>query len=283
MRKVSNRLSDLEERYKDLPPKARAGKINEQLLTDFCVKEREVQNWKRIVTLAKEHGAINCAENLPPPTHLMEIAKLPESKQAEVIAEVKEKNLTVQQTIQLVKEAIDEVFPQPEPTPLPIGLFNVVYADPPWKYDVNFLSCSPDSHYSTMTTDDIVALKVPCVDDCVLFLWATNPFLEDALHVMKAWGFTYKTNLVWVKDKIGVGFYFRGQHELLLVGVKGKAHPPHETNRFSSVLNAPVREHSEKPEEVYRLIESMYPDAKYLELFARGNKREKWASWGDQS
>jgi N6-adenosine-specific RNA methylase IME4 len=174
--------------------------------------------------------------------------------------------------------------------PLPSGVFDVVYADPPWKYVVNFLSCSPESHYQTMSIEEISNLEVENVkvtdkfaDDAILFLWTTNPLLEDALRVMKTWGFTYKSNLVWVKDKIGVGFYFRGQHELLLIGTKGNYHPPIDTNRPSSVLHANVGDHSKKPEELYRLIESMYPDAKYLELFARGNKREKWIAWGNEN
>jgi len=103
--------------------------------------------------------------------------------------------------------------------------------------------------------------------------------LEEALEVMKAWGFQYKTNLVWVKDRFGLGFFVRGQHELLLVGVKGSVHPPGESNRFSSVLKVPVKKHSEKPEEVYGLIENMYPNARKIELFAR-KIREGWEAWG---
>lgn len=281
MRKVSNRLIELEERYKELKPKARATEINKQLLADFCFGEREIQRWKRIVHLATAHADLKVAEDLPPPTHLREIARLPETKQEEVIAEVRSKNLTVQQTIQLVKEKIDEAFPQPEAKPLPSGLFNVIYADPPWQYDVNFLAASPDSHYQTMPTNEISALKLPVNEDSVLFLWATNPLLEDALRVMKAWGFTYKTNIVWVKDKFGLGFYVRGQHELLLIGIKGKMSPPEECRRVSSVLVAPSNGHSVKPQEAYELIERMYPNSQFLELFARQN-RVGWQSWGNE-
>jgi len=166
--------------------------------------------------------------------------------------------------------------------PLPEGEFNVIYADPPWQYDLT-LRGNPDEHYATMEGQKISDLKIPSAKDAVLFLWATNPKLQEALEVMKAWGFEYKTNLVWVKDKFGNGYYFRGQHELLLLGIKGKIGTPFDSDRPSSVLNAKREEHSKKPREVYGLIEKMYPNRKYLELFARGNNGENWTAWGNQN
>lgn len=167
---------------------------------------------------------------------------------------------------------------RPATPPLPEGEFNVIYADPPWEYALP-LRGSPDMHYPVMSTEEICRLRVPAAKDAVLFLWATNPKLEDALKVLRTWGFAYKTNMVWVKDRIGTGYYFRGQHELLLVGVKGNFSPPIEENRPPSVLKAPAGEHSEKPAEVYAIIERMYPHGKYLELFAR-RRREGWTAWG---
>lgn len=164
------------------------------------------------------------------------------------------------------------------PPPLPEGIFDVVLADPPWQYYLP-LRGAPDAHYPTMTQEDIVELELPVADDSILFIWATNPQLENALDVVREWGFAYKTNLVWVKDKIGTGYYVRGKHELLLIATKGKIPPPIEENRFPSVLYAPREEHSAKPDEVYHYIEVMYPNRRYLELFAR-NPREKWTSWG---
>lgn len=165
-----------------------------------------------------------------------------------------------------------------DPPPLPEGIFDVVLADPPWKYYFP-LRGAPDAHYPTMTKEDILGLDVPTAKDSILFLWSTNPHLEDALDVIREWGFTYKTNLVWVKDKIGTGYYVRGKHELLLIATKGKIPPPLEENRFPSVLYAPRKEHSAKPDEVYNYIEVMYPNRRYLELFAR-NPRENWTPWG---
>jgi len=160
------------------------------------------------------------------------------------------------------------------------GEFDVIYADPPWHY--NFLtSYSPEAHYPTLETDDICALKIPSSKDAILFLWATNPCLEDALKVMEFWGFEYKTNFVWVKNRSGTGHYILGQHELLLIGIKGKIGTPLAKNRPSSVINASKTKHSAKPEVVYEVIERMYPNAQYLELFAR-NKREGWTAWGNE-
>lgn len=169
------------------------------------------------------------------------------------------------------------------PKPIPQGFFNVIYADPPWQYDFQKRGgVESGGHYKDISVEELCTNFKPNVaEDAILFLWATNPKLPEALQVLQAWGFTYKTNLVWVKDKIGIGYYFRGQHELLLVGVKGAIGVPEEQNRHSSVLVSPRKGHSEKPTVVYELIEKMYPNRKYLELFARNN-REGWTSWGNE-
>jgi len=163
---------------------------------------------------------------------------------------------------------------------LPDGQFNVIYADPPWKYNVK-TNYSPEKHYPVLNTETICELEIPTAKEAVLFLWTTNPLLEDALEVMNAWGFKYKTNCVWVKKRSGTGHYVLGQHELLLIGIKGRIGTPLPGNRPQSVVNASKTKHSEKPKILYELIERMYPNARYLELFAR-NKREGWTSWGNQ-
>jgi len=104
-------------------------------------------------------------------------------------------------------------------------------------------------------------------------------FILKVAEVMKSWGFEYKTNLTWVKNQMGVGHYVRGRHELLLLGIKGKIGTPIIVP--DSVINAKRRKHSQKPDQVYEIIESMYPNKKYIELFAR-NQREGWTSWGDE-
>lgn len=164
---------------------------------------------------------------------------------------------------------------------LPRDRFDIILADPPWSYDINTRG-SPDDHYNVMSDSDISKLQIPVSDNAILFLWATNPKLKEALSVMSAWGFNYKTNAVWVKDKIGTGYYFRGQHELLLVGEKGDMPLPEEKNRVASVIEAPRGKHSEKPDKVYDIIESMYPGRKYFELFSRGKARKNWTMWGNE-
>lgn len=164
--------------------------------------------------------------------------------------------------------------------PLPSGLFNVIYADPPWRYQFTVTySREVEKNYPTMDLDDICSLEVPTSDDSILFLWATSPKLEEAMRVLNEWGFEYRTSMAWIKDRIGMGHYVRGQHELILIGRKGEMRTPEESDRPSSVIMSPRREHSQKPDEVYDLIERMYPTGTYLELFSRG-ERLNWTMWG---
>jgi len=160
--------------------------------------------------------------------------------------------------------------------------YSVILCDVPWSYEFSKdNSDSIDYHYPTMTLQEIKDLKIPSADNAVIFFWATAPKLKEALEVLGAWGFEYKTCAVWDKEWIGMGYWFRGQHELLLVGVKGSFSPPPEECRFSSVIREKRREHSRKPDKVYEMIETMFPQEKKLELFAR-NKRPGWMVWGNE-
>ena len=176
---------------------------------------------------------------------------------------------------------------KPDTPAMPPGRFGVIYADPPWEYDFSQSeSRSIGAHYKPMPAEEIAALPVAekREDDCVLFLWATNPKLITALDIMAAWGFSYKTNMVWKKDKIGSGYYARQQHELLLIGATGDTKPPAEELRPASVIEADrTVEHSEKPKIVYEIIERMYPKQRKVELFLRGKPREGWEGWGDET
>lgn len=175
---------------------------------------------------------------------------------------------------------------RPDPPPLPEGVYSLILADPPWEYDYGgSMRGKAEMHYSTMTTEEIKALPIQdhVAKDAMLFLWTTNPLLKEALEVVDSWSFEYKTNFVWVKDKIGTGFYNRSQHELLLVCRRGNMSIPADSDRFSSVIMESRQEHSEKPEVVYEMIETMYSNRTYLELFARPRKkREGWTYWGDE-
>lgn len=178
------------------------------------------------------------------------------------------------------------------PPPLPTGVYDVLLADPPWEYDNAIESWGPASlHYPTQSLEDLMARAVEieplAAPDATLFLWVTNPFLAEGLALAKAWGFTYKTNIVWIKTerkRPGSGFYVRGHHELLFICTRGQ-HVPDQTGRapISSVLEAPVGAHSAKPVESYERIEALYPEARRVELFARGQVRDGWTGWGNES
>ena len=170
----------------------------------------------------------------------------------------------------------------PVQIPLPTGKYSVILADPPWRYPFTETNNRQiENHYPTMDLEEIKAMDLPADDNCVLFLWVTAPFLADAMHVLKAWGFTYKTGAVWDKERLGMGYWFRIQHEHLLIAVRGDVKTPYPENRVSSVIRAPRGEHSKKPECVYDMIEKMFPGERYLELFAR-TTRDGWSSWGNE-
>lgn len=147
------------------------------------------------------------------------------------------------------------------------------------------------NRYSTMKLDDIKEMPVATAADekCHLYLWVPNALLPDGLAVMKAWGFEYKTNIIWEKirkdgfpDGRGVGFYFRNVTEMLLFGIKGGDNRTLQPGRSQvNVIRSMKREHSRKPDEFISLIEDCSPGP-YLELFARG-VRKNWDLWGNQA
>ncbi|MFI4934786.1 MAG: MT-A70 family methyltransferase [Caulobacterales bacterium] len=173
--------------------------------------------------------------------------------------------------------------------------FSTILADPPWQFQNRTGKIAPEHHrlsrYSTMTLDDICALPVSAVasETAHLYLWTPNALLPDALRVMRAWGFEYKSNLVWHKvrkdggsDGRGVGFYFRNVSEMILFGVRGKNARTLAPGRSQvNMIQSRKREHSRKPDEQYEIIEACSPGP-YLELFARG-KRPSWKVWGNEA
>lgn len=172
--------------------------------------------------------------------------------------------------------------PKPE---LPIGTYEVIYADPPWSYDNSGFTQSAASQYPTMSIEEICNLDVSALTNnrSVLFMWATSPLLPEAFEVIKAWGFEYKASMVWIKDRSpGMGWWVNTKHELLLMASKPSAEKVnHPAKKFDSVITAPVTRHSAKPDVFYKLIEEMYDGTK-IELFAR-NKREGWDNWGNEN
>jgi N6-adenosine-specific RNA methylase IME4 len=170
---------------------------------------------------------------------------------------------------------------------MPDGKFGVIYCDPPWKfktYSEKGQDRSPENHYACISTNEIAQIPVAEMADrnCVCFMWATAPMLPDALQLMEQWGFTYKSQMIWVKDKMALGYWFRSQHEILLVGVKGLVPAPAPGSQFPSIIMAKTAEHSVKPDEFYGVIESYFPTLKKIELFAR-RARDGWTAWGNEA
>jgi N6-adenosine-specific RNA methylase IME4 len=161
----------------------------------------------------------------------------------------------------------------------------VILADPPWRYDFSKHSRNRiENHYRTMPLEAICSLPVGelAAEDCMLFLWGTSPKLPDAIRVLEAWGFDYVSSAVWRKSGLGMGYYFRQDHEILLLGRRGSPGIPDPSQRVSSVVEARKGLHSAKPWQVYEIIERMYPEAVKLELFCR-TPQPGWYSWGNEA
>jgi N6-adenosine-specific RNA methylase IME4 len=213
-------------------------------------------------------------------THHREVASLEPEIANKLLNEAEENDWSVKELRQKIYETKQKIG-SPK---LPVGKFNLIYADPPWEYDFSISdSRQIENQYPTMSVDKIAELDIQsiCDTDTVLFLWATSPKLAESLFVMDRWGFQYKTCMVWVKDRIGMGYYARQKHELLLIGTMGTPKLPEPENRPDSVIVAPRLEHSKKPDEVYLIIEKMYSNFNKIELFAR-SKRKDWSVWGNQ-
>ena len=149
--------------------------------------------------------------------------------------------------------------------------YDIIYADPPWRYEGNTARPSDviENHYPTMELEEIKNMDVPSADNCILYLWTTSPKIEEGLQVLNAWGFKYRSQLIWDKNMLGLGYWFRVQHEILLVGVKGDVSCPPQSKRIRSIYKETRGKHSKKPDSIRRLIDEWYPDKTKLELFAR--------------
>lgn len=172
----------------------------------------------------------------------------------------------------------------------PHGRFEIIYADPPWDYKGQLQHAGPRSrdtggaarHYPTVTLDMLCALDVPRITarDSLLFMWSSNPHLDQAIALGKAWGFAWATvAFVWDKQRVNPGFYTMSQCELCLVFKNGRIPSPRGARNVRQLVSVKRGAHSHKPSEVRKRIDSMFPSARKIELFARASAKG-WTSWG---
>jgi len=220
------------------------------------------------------------------------IADIPEEKFEEYIQ--KEKDITTSGAVKLAVKIQRESEPKIILLP-PEGKYNVIYIDIPWKYDVDLskgATRSPENNYPVMDLGDIKEFgkKVKEIShtNCIMFMWITAPKLNWMNDVLEAFGFEYKTNLIWDKIKPNMGHYSSVRHEILIIAGKGTCSPTCDGKTIQSVDSVQSIEkstrHSEKPEEFIDIIDKLYPDYKKIELFARNNKKRlNWTYWGNEA
>lgn len=172
----------------------------------------------------------------------------------------------------------------------PFGGFDLIMADPPWRYEMRSEkgeAKSPMAHYDCLSIEDIARLPVSALaaPNCLLWLWSLNTMLPQALQIIEAWGFEYKTAGHWVKTTVngklnfGTGYILRGSGEPFLIGTRGS---PKTAKNVRSVVMGRIREHSRKPEEAFAEAEKLMPDARRIEVFSR-QRRAGWSNWGHES
>lgn len=258
-------------------------KSTASIASEVGLSERVAQQRKQIASkLADEvKDKIRDTELADKATDLLQLARLDKEAQADAVERVlagKARNVK-QASKQAKKEKqIDAI----KSTVWPAGKYHVIAVDPAWDYDnrANDESHRAANPYPSMSIEEITSLQVPglALDNCVLWLWTTNAFMEEAHQIARTWGFQTKTILTWVKDRMGTGDWLRGQTEHCLMCVKGK--PVVDLTNQTTVIYGPLREHSRKPESFYELVNELYPGQK-VELFAR-QEREGWNTYGNE-
>lgn len=218
--------------------------------------------------------------------HHLQVASLPPASQRRILEEAEAGGLSVRDTRRLVRLEKARLTYGSAGSPSDFGdnKYRIIYADPPWSYgnEMTDYATTPQDHYVSMSTEDIKALPVEdlSLDNSVLFLWSTCPHLVEALGVMEAWGFEYKTQFVWDKIKHNMGHYNSVRHEILLIGVKGSCTPDVQ-KLHDSVQSIERTEHSKKPERFREIIDEIYTAGSRIELFAR-KSTDNWSVWGNE-
>ena len=263
-----------------LKPKAKAnqrtstGGAKPQLKQKSAEAEPPIETRKEIAKSANvSHDTIS------------KVKVIQKSATPEIIAKVEAGDISINQAYQKTKQiVIKEKYANKE-IPFPTDKYRVIYADPPWNYGntMPIGSTNAKDYYPTMPLQKICDLPIKdmVADDAVLFLWVTSPLLEESFQVIKAWGFKYKSSFIWDKVKHNMGFYNSVRHEFLLICTKGSCVPENK-KLFDSVQVIERTEHSKKPEGFRDIIDTIYPNGKRIELFARTKAKDNWEVWGNE-
>lgn len=249
----------------------KSGITAKEAATKMNVGTRLVEDAKKVLSAGSDEliEAVNSGKVTV--TAGAKIAKLEPEQQIQVVADARPDQAIKKVVRQEKEQALaDRTITQSMTSSE--KLYGVIYADPPWKFEThseNGMDRSADNHYPTMSMFDMLSLSVPAADDCVLFMWATVPMMPEALDLMDAWGFEYKSHICWIKDRIGTGYWTRNKHELLLIGTKGYVPAPAMGTQPPSVIELPLGRHSEKPAFFADMISTLYPTTPKLEMFAR--------------
>lgn len=264
-------------KFADVPSQAAAA-------SRLSTSERSVRHAREVLDRGSEDVVKAVERGELAVSAAAELTKLPEEKQRAVLAKSNGKPGNVRALVKQVEKAEVAKQLEAEPPPMPAGPFRVIVSDPPWAYEKRAGDATHrgDLPYPSMSIDEICALDVGSrahPDGCVLWLWTTNAFMRDAFVVLDAWGFREKTILTWVKNRIGLGDWLRGQTEHCIMAVRGN--PTITLTNQTTKLDGLVREHSRKPDEFYALVEALCPGSK-VEMFCR-TPREGWAVWGAET
>lgn len=280
----------------DLEHSANLPEVSQDAAAELLnVSPRTVRSAKKVLDegadeliAAVESGAVSVSA-------AADVATLPKEEQGEIVARGEKEILEAAKAIRAEKASVRRGERLEKLAEIAKGnaelttdiRYPIIYADPPWRYEnppMGGTNRSIENHYPTMSLEEICALPVRdlATEDAMLYLWATAPKLAECMQVIEAWGFEYRTNLVWDKEVIGMGYHARNQHEILLVAKRGDIPPPEAGKQPSSVHRERRGEHSAKPAFYYEMIEAAYPQLPKIELFCR-SPREGWAVWGNQS
>lgn len=226
--------------------------------------------------------------------HHEAVAGLPEKEQERLLDLAETVPLTYRELRKVVRDVRHEAKRLLQTWPE--GTYGLIYCDPPWRAFDGTLDPTRqiENQYPTMTVEELVAMadqspsgepggvKAIIAPNCVLAIWTIASKLDECCQVIRAWGFEVQIQAIWVKDRIGMGHWFRQRHETLILATTGTPLTPPESHRPDSIIEAPRRGHSEKPDEVYPLLEGMFAGVRKVELFHRGEPRPGWDTWGNE-